>query len=261
MSAGLDFETKILVKENAPTLLRKELCSPKWTPKVVGLGTVTDVYQPVEKRYGITRELLKVFLEFRNPVFIITKNFLVTRDIDLLSELARHRAAAVYVSVTTLDNDLARVMEPRTSLPAMRLRAIETLARAGIPVGVSLAPVIPGLTDHEMPAILERTSKAGARHAWYAPVRLPHGVADLFQDWLSKHYAGRKEKILNRIRQIREGCLNDSRFHTRMEGKGIFADQLAALFHVYCKKYSLNLESWDLSTASFRRSAAADLFS
>ncbi|HKS15676.1 MAG TPA: PA0069 family radical SAM protein, partial [Planctomycetota bacterium] len=164
-SAGLDFESKIMVKRDAPALVRKELESPSWKPQVVVMSGVTDCYQPVERRLRLTRGCLEIFAEFRNPVSIVTKNHLVTRDADLLSELARHRAAAVFVSVTTLDGDLARAMEPRASTPSRRLAAITALASAGVPVGVLIAPVIPGLTEHEIPAILSAAAKAGARHA------------------------------------------------------------------------------------------------
>ena len=173
-SAGLDFESKIMVKEDAPELLRAELLSPKWQPQVIFMSGVTDCYQPVERKLKLTRRCLEVLAEFRNPVFIITKNRLVTRDIDLLSELARHQAAAVWLSITTLDPELRKVMEPRTSPPAARLAAIRELAQAGIPVGVNVAPVIPGLTDHEMPAILQAAAEAGATAAGYTVVRLPY---------------------------------------------------------------------------------------
>ncbi len=177
LSAGLDFESKILVKQDAPKLLRKQLSSPRWEPKVLSMSGVTDPYQPVEKRLRITRGCLEVLAEFRNPVFIVTKNHLVTRDLDLLSELASHRAAAVAVSLTTLDDDLRRIMEPRTSRPVRRLAAVEKLAAAGVPVGVMTAPVIPGLNDHELPDLLSAAAKSGASFAAYVPVRLPGAVA------------------------------------------------------------------------------------
>jgi DNA repair photolyase len=186
-------------------------------------------------------------------VGIITKNHLVTRDIDVLQMLAQHHAAAVFVSVTTLDTDLRKVMEPRTSPPASRLATIEALSRAGIPVGVLVAPVIPGLTDHELPKILEAAVKAGAKHAGYVPLRLPYAVAPLFEQWLGRHFPDRKEKVLNRIRSIREGKLNDPNFGSRMRGEGIFAEQIARMFDVACRKAGLPEEPLELSTASFRR--------
>ena len=202
---ALDFETKILVKEDAPELLRAELSSPKWRPRVLALSGVTDPYQPLERRMGLTRRCLSVLAEFRQAVSIITKNRLVTRDIDLLGELARHGAAGVFLSITTLDPELAGRLEPRTTRPAGRLEAIARLTEAGIPAGVMVAPLIPGLTEHEMPAILEAAAEAGARSAGYTLVRLPLAVAPLFEDWLGRHYPDRKDKVLERIRAMRAG--------------------------------------------------------
>ncbi|MGH7426272.1 MAG: PA0069 family radical SAM protein [Candidatus Methylomirabilales bacterium] len=256
-SAGLDFETKILVKEDAPELLRRELSSPRWKPQVLAISGVTDPYQPVERRLRLTRRCLEVLAEFRNPVVIITKNHLVTRDLDLLGELARHGAAAVYLSVTTLDGDLARTMEPRTSQPTRRLAAIEALSRAGVPTGVLVAPVIPGLTDHELPAIIAAAAKAGARCAGYVLLRLPHAVAPLFEAWLTEHRPARKDKVLNRIQAIRGGRLNDPRFGVRMKGEGIFAEQIADLFALACRKAGIGSGGPGLSTAAFRRPTAA----
>jgi DNA repair photolyase len=256
-SAGLDFETKILVKEDAPELLRRELSSRRWKPQVLAISGVTDPYQPIERRLRLTRRCLEVLAEFRNPVVIITKNHLVTRDMDLLGELARHDAAAVYLSVTTLDGDLARTMEPRTSHPSRRLAAIEALSRAGVPTGVLVAPVIPGLTDHEMPAIISAAAKAGARCAGYVLLRLPHAVAPLFEAWLTEHRPERKDKVLNRIRAIRGGRLNDPRFGTRMKGEGIFAEQIKDLFSLACRKAGIVARGPNLSTAAFRHPAPA----
>ncbi len=220
---------------------------------MLALSGVTDPYQPVESRLGITRRCLQVLAEARNPVVIITKNLLVSRDADHLSELARHDAVAVYLSITTLDPALCAVLEPRTSRPARRLEALRRLNAAGVPCGVMVAPVIPGLTDHEMPAILAAAGEAGARFASFVPLRLPHGVAPLFEDWLGRRYPDRKNKILNRIRALREGRLNDPRFGSRMRGAGIFAEQLSKLFAVSCRKAGLSAEGPDLSTAAFRR--------
>src|SRR5262249_29963864 len=183
-SAGLDFETKIMVKEDAPELLRRELAAPRYQPKPLALSGVTDPYQPIERRLQLTRRCLEVLVEFRNPVVIVTKNHLVTRDADLLGELATRRAVAVFVSVTTLDADLARILEPRASSPPGRLDAVKELAELGIPVGVLVAPVIPGLTDHELPSILKAVASAGAISAGYVMLRLPHAVAVLFEQWL-----------------------------------------------------------------------------
>jgi DNA repair photolyase len=252
-SAGLDFETKILVKEDAPELLRRELSSPRWTPRLVALSGVTDPYQPVERRLGLTRRCLEVLAEFRNPVMIITKNYRVTRDLDLLAELARVEAAAVFLSITTLDPALVRVMEPRTSTPARRLAAIEAAVAAGVPAGVMVAPVIPGLTDHELPAIVEAAARAGARFAGFTMLRLPYGVGPLFEAWLGQHFPARKEKVLNRIRAIRGGKLNDPRFASRMRGEGIFAEQAAALFAAACRRAGIPGRGPELSTAAFRK--------
>ncbi|HEX9982893.1 MAG TPA: PA0069 family radical SAM protein [Thermoanaerobaculia bacterium] len=252
-SAGLDFETKILVKEDAPQLLREELNKKSWTPKVIAISGVTDPYQPVEKRLGITRGCLEVLADFRNPVGVITKNHLVTRDVDVFQELARYDAAKVFVSITTLDSKAARTMEPRTSSPEMRLAAVETLASAGVPVGVMVAPVVPGITDHEMPAILAAAKKAGAKWAGFVVLRLPWAVAPLFEQWLEEHYPDRKDKVLNRVRDLRGGKLYDAKWGVRGRGEGIFADQIQMLFDVACRKHGLNEERFELSTASFRR--------
>ena len=200
-SAGLDFETKIMVKEDAPALVRQELSSRKWKPQVIGMSGVTDAYQPIERRLRITRGCLEVLAEFRNPVGIVTKNGLVARDADLLGALAAHEAAVVNVSITSLDPKLQRTMEPRASHPTQRLRAIRTLADAGVPVGVMVAPIVPGLNDHEVPAILAAAAEAGARFAGRLVLRLPHGVKELFAAWLERHYPDRKDKVLNRIRE------------------------------------------------------------
>lgn len=264
LSAGLDFETKIFVKEDAPELLRAALSSPRWQPQLIAISGVTDPYQPAERRLRLTRRCLQVLAELRNPVCIVTKNYLVTRDIDLLSELARHGAAAVTLSVTTLDNRVQRVMEPRTSIPARRLAAIQALARAGIPAGVLVAPVIPGLTDHEMPRILEAAARAGAATAGYVLLRLPHAVAPLFETWLGQHFPERKDKVLNRLRAMRGGRLYDSRFGARQRGEGPFAEQIAQIFEVTCRRLELNERHRELSTAAFLRPAPGgqlDIFS
>jgi len=252
-SAGLDFETKILVKEDAPELLRKELSSPRWVPQTIAISGVTDAFQPIERRLQLTRRCLEVLAEFRSPVVIITKNELVTRDIDLLSELARHNAALVFISITTLDGGLARKLEPRASQPTRRLEAIESLSRAEIPVGTLVAPLIPGLTDHELPSILEAASAAGALAAGYVPLRLPYAVASLFEEWLSNHEPLKKEKILGRIREIRGGRLNDPDFGSRMHGQGAYADHLHNLFEISCRKFHLNTIRPKLTASAFRR--------
>jgi DNA repair photolyase len=251
-SAGIDFESRIMVKTDASKLLEAELSSRKWKPQVIAISGVTDPYQPVERRLGITRSCLQVLARFRNPVGIITKNRLVTRDVDLLGELAQFSAAAVNISVTSLDENLQRILEPRTSPPAARLEAITKLREAGVPAGVMVAPIIPGLTDHEMPGILQACAKAGAQFAGYTIVRLPFAVAPLFERWLDEHFPEKKEKVLSRIRAIRGGTkLNDPRWTTRIKGEGIFAEQIASLFQMSCRKYGIGPRP-NLSTEYFR---------
>src|SRR5213083_3282897 len=252
-SAGLDFESKIIVKTNAPELLRAELESPRWQPQTLVMSGVTDPYQPIERKLRITRGCLEVLAKFRNPVAIITKNRLVTRDIDLLCELTKYNAVAVNLSVTSLEPNLQRVLEPRTSSPQARLDAIRQLRSAGIPTGVMVAPIIPGLTDHEVPGILEACAKAGAQFAGYTVVRLPWAVAPLFEHWLEEHFPDRKEKVLGRIRHLRGNRLNNSLWHTRMTGEGIFAEQIASLFKVGCRHAGIG-ERPKLSCKSFQTS-------
>ncbi len=252
-SAGLDFETKILVKQNAPALLRDALMSPRWTPEVVGMSGVTDPYQPIEKRLALTRGCLEVLASFRNPVGIVTKNALVARDADLLSQLARHDAASVCLSLTTLDPALVRAMEPRTASPGRRLEAISRLRDAGVPVGVLVAPVIPGLNDHEIPALLDAAAGAGAQFAGFVTLRLPGAVEDLFVRWLERTFPDRRDKVVHRLQSLRDGALNDARFGHRMRGKGAFARQIKDLFDLARKRAGLGERGLDLSTSAFRR--------
>lgn len=251
-SGGLDFETKIMVKEKAAELLRKELSAKSWKAEPLAMSTVTDCYQPVERRLGLTRECLEVLAEFHQPVGIITKNHLVTRDIDLLQKLAPHNAAMVHLSITTLDGDLAKKLEPRASPPVRRLAALRELTEAGIRVEVLMAPCIPGLTDHEMPALCAAAREAGAMDIGFIPLRLPMIVAPLFEQWLERHLPGSKDKVLNRIREIRGGKLNDSRFGSRMRGEGFYAEQMHQLFAVAKRKAGFKASEFQLSSASFR---------
>jgi len=253
LSAGLDFETRIFVKENAPELLRDALSAPSWKPTPLGMSGVTDPYQPIERRLGLTRRCLEVLAEFRHPVVVITKNHLVTRDTDLLAELARHGAASAYVSITTLDAGLACVMEPRTSTPARRLDAIAALSAAGVPTGVLVAPVIPALTDHELPGIVAAAAAAGASSAGYVMLRLPYGLKELFEGWLDAFEPEKKEKMLSRMRALSGGKLYDSKWNTRQVGTGVFAQQIAQMFRVACARHHLNERRTRLSTAAFRR--------
>jgi DNA repair photolyase len=258
-SAGLDFETRILVKPDAPRLLRRALCARSWRPQVIAMSGVTDCYQPVERRLRLTRGCLEVLSEFRNPVAVITKSTCVARDVDLLAELARWRCASVAVSLTTLDDDLARSMEPRAAQPRARLRTVEALARAGIPVGVMLAPLIPGLTDHEIPRLLQAARAAGAGWASYVLLRLPHGTRDLFEQWLQERHPQRAARVLQRIRDVRGGRLYDSRWSERQRGTGLWAEQLAGLFALSRSRAGLAERGPELSTAHFRRVAGDQL--
>ena len=212
----------------------------------------TDCYQPAEKHFKLTRRCIEVFLQFSNPVGIVTKNYLVTRDIDILGELSSINASMVAVSITTLDSKLAGLMEPRTSRPYLRLRAIEKLSEAGIPAMVLVAPVIPGLTDHEIPKIIQNAVNAGAKQAAYIMLRLPHAVSDLFIDWIDNHFPDRKNKILNRVRSVRGGKLNSPEFGKRMKGEGIFADQVKDIFELSCRRNGIAAKRIRLSTKNFR---------
>jgi DNA repair photolyase len=252
-SAGLDFESRILVKERAPELLRAELAASSWEPQWLALSGVTDAYQPIERRLELTRRCLAVLAEFRNPVGIVTKNALVARDVDYLSELARHGGASVAISVTTLNPDLRRILEPRTSPIAARLEAIRTLVDAGVSVGVMVAPIIPAVNDHEVPAILAAVKAAGASWAAYVMLRLPHAVKAVFGDWLERHFPERKDKVLNQLQSMRGGKLNDPTFGSRMTGEGLLAVQTAQLFHAARRKAGLAEDGPKLSTAAFRR--------
>ncbi len=251
LSSGLDFETKIFAKTDAPQLLRKALSHKNWEPKVVTMSAITDAYQPLEKKMEITRECLKVFAEFKNPVSIITKNQLVTRDIDILSQMAKDNLVSINFSVTSLDRKIARTMEPRASTPTVRLRAIKELSAAGIPVNVMMAPIIPGLTDQEIPKLLEAVAEAGAHSAGYVMLRLPYAVKHLFETWLEEHFPLRKDKVLNRLRSMRGGKLYDAKWGTRMRGEGFYAEQTQALFYASKKRYGLT-KSIELTTGHFK---------
>lgn len=258
-SSGLDFETKLLVKRRAPALLRDALAAPGWQPQPVAMSGATDCYQPAERRFRLTRGCLEVFAEFRHPVGIVTKNHLITRDRDLLGELARWHCVNVYVTITTLDAALAGTLEPRAARPEHRLRTLRLLADAGVPVGVMVAPVIPGLTDHEIPAILAAAAQAGATSAGYVVLRLPHEVEDVFLAWLDAHAPGKKARILDRLRELRGGKLSDSTWTDRMRGTGIFAQQIRALFHVAARRAGLERRPPELATTHFRRPGGVQL--
>lgn len=252
-SAGLDFETRIVVKPRAPELLRAELNKRSWVPQCIAFSGVTDCYQPVERRLRLTRACLQVCAEFRNPVGVVTKNHAVTGDLDVLAELAKRGLAVVYVSVTSLDPALARKMEPRASPPSRRLAAIRELSAAGIPTGIISSPMIPGLNDHEMPAILQAGAEAGATFASYTVLRLPYGLKEQFEAWLGEHFPGHREKILGRIRDLREGRLNASEWGERMTGTGPLAEQIRAMFRVSRARAGLARHAPELRTDLFRR--------
>jgi DNA repair photolyase len=252
-SAGLDFETKIMVKTDAPELLARALGKKSWQPQMVAFSGNTDCYQPVERQLGITRKCLEVFFAYRNPISLVTKNALVLRDVDILRDMAALNLVHVMVSITSLDPDLIRSMEPRSSSPSRRLETIETLAASGIPVGVNAAPIIPGMTDEELPAILKAASEHGATSASYILVKLPGSVEPLFLEWLERVVPARAGKIINRIRDTRQGKLHDSRFGTRMTGEGEIARTIANLFEIATRKYNLSQEWSDVSITHFRR--------
>jgi DNA repair photolyase len=240
LSAGLDFETKLFAKTNAVELLRAALAKPGYVVKPIGFGTNTDPYQPIEGRYRIMRRLLELLAEVRHPLTVVTKSARVERDLDLLADLARDRLVRVYVSVTSLDNVLSSKLEPRASAPHRRLAAIEALAKAGVPVGVMVAPVIPMITDRDLEAILERAHAAGASGAAYVMLRLPYEVKDLFREWLAIHFPERAAHVMSLVQQIRGGRDNDPRFGTRMRGEGVFADLIARRFAVAAKKHGFD---------------------
>jgi len=240
LSPGLDFETKLFAKTNAAAQLRAELAKPGYVCTPINLGANTDPYQPIERRYQITRQLLEVFLETRHPCTIITKNALVERDLDLLTELAKQNLVHAFVSVTSLDNKLSSKLEPRASAPHRRIAAIAALNAAGVPCGVMVAPIIPALTDLHMENILEQAAAAGAPLAGYTVVRLPYELKDLFADWLATHVPERAEHVMSLIRQMRNGQDNDPRFGSRMKGEGIFADLIRTRFRAALKRHGFN---------------------
>ncbi len=229
-SAGLDFEQQIMAKPDAPSLLRKYLTRKNYIPESISLSGNTDCYQPLERKMKITRQLLEIFLEFKHPVGIITKNSLILRDLDILKPLAELGLLGVMISITTLDEDLRSTLEPRTSTAKNRLKTIETLTQNNIPTGVMVAPVVPGLTSHEIPAILEASYNAGALSAGYTMLRLNGQIGELFSDWIEAHYPNKKDKVLNQVMEVHSGTLNDSRFGTRMRGEGPVAEIVKQLF-------------------------------
>jgi DNA repair photolyase len=252
LSPGLDFETKLTAKQNLPALLEAELSKPGYLVDTIAMGTNTDPYQPIERKYETTRDLLLVLEKFGHPCSITTKNHMVTRDVDVLTRLAEQGLVMVNMSITTLDARLARAMEPRASIPEKRLEAIATLSAAGIPVNVFVSPVIPGLNDHEIERILEAAKSAGARGASSIPLRLPHEVKDIFKTWLLDRVPDRAERILSHVKAMRGGKENDPRFFGRMQGSGVFADLMRARFNAACVRLGLSRDRFQLRTDLFQ---------
>jgi len=261
LSPGLDFETRLFAKPDAAALLRAELAKPGYRCEPIALGTNTDPYQPIEREWRITRQLIEVLAECEHPLTITTKGVLVERDLDLLAPMAAKNLVRAYVSIAMLDRELARKLDPRAPSPQRRLEMIQALANAGVPVGVSVAPVIPQLTDKDLEAILEAAAAHGARLATWVMLRLPREVKDLFRDWLAQHYPLRAGHVMSLVQQIRGGRDNDPAFGSRMRGQGQFADLIAKRFELACKRLGLNEDrTLRLDTTRFRppRGAAAD---
>ncbi|MBS0504206.1 MAG: PA0069 family radical SAM protein [Proteobacteria bacterium] len=259
LSPGLDFETRLFAKPDAPNLLRAELMKPGYSPRPIAMGTNTDPYQPIEAKWRITRSILEILAECDHPASITTKSDRVVRDIDLLAPMAAKGLTAVALSVTSLDPKVARTVEPRAPHPEKRLAAVKKLAEAGVPVFVSIAPVIPAITDHELEHLLERAAAAGARGASYIPVRLPYEVAPLFRAWLDEHFPERAGKVMSIIQQLRGGRDNDPDFYSRMRGQGPWADLLRTRFHRMCNRLGLNRERMELRTDLFRPPEGAQM--
>lgn len=258
LSAGLDFETKIFVKEQAPLLFRDFLADAKWKPEIIMLSGVTDCYQPAEKTLRLTRGCLEVALEARQPISIVTKNALILRDLDLLGPMAELGLVRIAVGLTTLDPLLTKRMEPRTSSPTARLRTIRELSAAGVPTHALMAPLIPGLTDSEIPAILSAAKEAGADSASLVMLRLPLTVETIFLDWLDRSFPEKRSKIEARIRDVRDGALNTSKFGERMKGTGVLAEQISRTFKVFAQRLGLDSRPVPLDASRFRRPVAAN---
>jgi DNA repair photolyase len=259
-SAGLDFESKIIVKKNAPRLLEKQLLSAAWKVAPISLSGNTDCYQPLERTYQITRSLLKIFARYQHPLSIITKNSLILRDVDILTDLAAQRLVHVYISITTLDETLRSKMEPRTASAAKRLKVIEELSVRHIPTGIMCAPMIPGLNHHELPDLVRAAAEAGARGAGMQVVRLNGVIATLFEDWLKKNFPDRVNKVWNQICELHAGQVNDSQFGRRLSGSGVHADAIHQLFRAARRKYLAGREFPPYDLTRFQRGGMQSLF-
>jgi DNA repair photolyase len=259
-SAGLDFESKIIVKENAPQLLEKFIMHPNWLPVPISVSGNTDCYQPLERKFEITRNILKVFAQYRHPLGMITKNSLILRDVDILSDLAKDNLVHVFISITSLNEDLRRVMEPRTASAMKRLKTVEGLSKAGVPVGIMTAPIIPGLNHHEIPEIIKAAADHGALTAGMTIVRLNGSIGKIFEDWLRKNFPDRFDKVWNQICDMHGGSVNDSQFGRRMSGEGNFADVIHQLFDVSKKKYFAGRTMPAIDLTKFRKGGTLSLF-
>jgi DNA repair photolyase len=259
-SAGLDFESKIMVKKNAPELLEKFILNPKWSALPIMFSGNTDCYQPLERKFQLTRKMLMVMARYRHPVSIISKNSLITRDIDLLQDLAKDNLVHVMISITSLNDDLLRLMEPRAATGWKRLKTVEALSKANIPVGIMNAPIIPGLNHHEIPGILKASADHGALTAGMTAVRLNGSIGKIFEDWLRKNFPDRFEKVWNQICSLHGGQVNDSQFGRRMEGAGNIADAIHQLFRASKKKYFANREMPPYNLTKFIRGGTLNLF-
>ncbi|MCF2488264.1 PA0069 family radical SAM protein [Dyadobacter sp. CY347] len=259
-SAGLDFETKIIVKKNAPQLLEKMFNSKTWEPKVIHFSGNTDCYQPGEKKYRLTRQMLEICLRYRNPVSVLTKNALVLRDLDVLEKLAKLNLVHGAISITSLNEDLRGALEPRTVTGKRRLQVVKAMHEAGVPMGVMTAPIIPGLNDHEIPAIVQAAAENGALWANYTIVRLNGAISTLFEEWIHHHFPDRAAKVLNQISECHGGNLNDSQFGHRMVGEGNFAENIRQLHAHACRKYFKDKELPGLDTTQFMRAGQMRLF-
>ncbi|SOD14847.1 PA0069 family radical SAM protein [Pedobacter xixiisoli] len=251
-SAGLDFERKIIVKKDAPKLFKKFIEKKGWDALPISISGNTDCYQPCERKFQLTRQILKIALDYKQPISMITKNSLIIRDLDILQEMAKHKLISVYVSITSLNEDLRQKLEPRTTTAKQRLKVIEQLSKANIPMGVMAAPMIPGLNNHEIPAILKASADAGAIGAGYTVVRLNGAISKIFEDWLAKNFPDRFEKVWHQIQDCHGGNVNDSRFGARMRGEGNFAQLMSSTFKLHCKLNGLNVKKIELDSSSFK---------